>query len=56
MYLGEKQHDDPEFVTDSHHQMLWSLLGRYVRLVSLPKFILMPQTVTQISRVLCLFP
>ncbi|CAF2043097.1 hypothetical protein HID58_033986 [Brassica napus] len=27
VYLGEKQHDDPEFVTDSHHQMLWSLLG-----------------------------
>ncbi|ESQ38498.1 hypothetical protein EUTSA_v10028448mg [Eutrema salsugineum] len=27
VYLGEKQHDDPEFVTESHHQMLWSLLG-----------------------------
>ncbi|KFK45040.1 hypothetical protein AALP_AA1G336300 [Arabis alpina] len=27
VYLGEKQHDDPEFVTDSHHQMLSSLLG-----------------------------
>ncbi|KAL1222430.1 Subtilisin-like protease SBT3.8 [Cardamine amara subsp. amara] len=27
VYLGEKQHDDPEFVTKSHHQMLWSLLG-----------------------------
>ena len=31
MYLGEKQHDDPEFVTESHHRMLWSLLGRYVK-------------------------
>ncbi|CAH2071129.1 unnamed protein product [Thlaspi arvense] len=20
-------HDDPEFITESHHQMLWSLLG-----------------------------
>ena len=28
MYLGEKQHDDPEFVSESHHQMLSSLLGR----------------------------
>ncbi|KAG5410826.1 hypothetical protein IGI04_007145 [Brassica rapa subsp. trilocularis] len=27
VYLGEKQHDDPEFVTESHHQMLCSLLG-----------------------------
>ncbi|CAE6131454.1 unnamed protein product [Arabidopsis arenosa] len=27
VYLGEKQHDDPEFVTESHHRMLWSLLG-----------------------------
>ncbi|EFH48780.1 predicted protein [Arabidopsis lyrata subsp. lyrata] len=27
VYLGEKQHDDPELVTKSHHRMLWSLLG-----------------------------
>ncbi|CAH2035067.1 unnamed protein product [Thlaspi arvense] len=27
VYLGEKQHDDPELVTESHHQMLSSLLG-----------------------------
>ncbi|XP_023636855.1 subtilisin-like protease SBT3.7 isoform X2 [Capsella rubella] len=27
VYLGEKQHDDPKFVTESHHRMLWSLLG-----------------------------
>ncbi|VYS47853.1 unnamed protein product [Arabidopsis thaliana] len=27
VYLGEKQHDDPKFVTESHHQMLSSLLG-----------------------------
>ncbi|CAA7025097.1 unnamed protein product [Microthlaspi erraticum] len=27
VYLGEKQHDDPKFVSESHHQMLWSLLG-----------------------------
>ncbi|VVB08723.1 unnamed protein product [Arabis nemorensis] len=27
VYLGEKQHNDPKFVTQSHHQMLWSLLG-----------------------------
>ncbi|XP_023644930.1 subtilisin-like protease SBT3.3 isoform X3 [Capsella rubella] len=27
VYLGEKQHDDPEFVTESHHQMLSTLLG-----------------------------
>ncbi|KAH0939033.1 hypothetical protein HID58_006494, partial [Brassica napus] len=27
VYLGQKQHDDPEFVTESHHQMLCSLLG-----------------------------
>ncbi|CAH8304875.1 unnamed protein product, partial [Eruca vesicaria subsp. sativa] len=26
VYLGEKQHDDPNFVTESHHQMLSSLL------------------------------
>ncbi|KFK28745.1 hypothetical protein AALP_AA7G041500 [Arabis alpina] len=25
VYLGEREHDDPEFVTDSHHQMLESL-------------------------------
>ncbi|VVB08724.1 unnamed protein product [Arabis nemorensis] len=27
VYLGEKQHDDPEFVTESHHQMLRSIPG-----------------------------
>ncbi|CAA0263464.1 unnamed protein product [Arabidopsis thaliana] len=27
VYLGEKQHDDPDSVTESHHQMLWSILG-----------------------------
>ncbi|KAL0713110.1 hypothetical protein Bca4012_020088 [Brassica carinata] len=27
VYLGEKEHDDPESVTESHHQMLGSLLG-----------------------------
>ncbi|XP_024010520.1 subtilisin-like protease SBT3.10 isoform X2 [Eutrema salsugineum] len=27
VYLGEKEHDDPTSVTESHHQMLWSLLG-----------------------------
>ncbi|KAG5384759.1 hypothetical protein IGI04_036229 [Brassica rapa subsp. trilocularis] len=27
VYLGEKQHDDPKLVTESHHQMLSSLLG-----------------------------
>ncbi|CAA7025101.1 unnamed protein product [Microthlaspi erraticum] len=27
VYLGEKQHDDPEVLTESHHRMLWSLLG-----------------------------
>ncbi|KFK45041.1 hypothetical protein AALP_AA1G336500, partial [Arabis alpina] len=27
VYLGEKQHHDPEVVTESHHQMLWSILG-----------------------------
>ncbi|VVB11836.1 unnamed protein product [Arabis nemorensis] len=27
VYLGEKEHDDPESVTKSHHQLLWSLLG-----------------------------
>ncbi|KAJ0243139.1 Subtilisin-like protease [Hirschfeldia incana] len=27
VYLGEKEHDDPASVTESHHQMLWSLLG-----------------------------
>ncbi|KFK45042.1 hypothetical protein AALP_AA1G336600 [Arabis alpina] len=27
VYLGEKQHHDPDFVTDSHHQMLSSLIG-----------------------------
>ncbi|KAF8093780.1 hypothetical protein N665_0378s0010, partial [Sinapis alba] len=26
VYLGEKKHDDPKFVTESHQQML-SLLG-----------------------------
>jgi hypothetical protein len=30
VYLGEKQHDDPEFVSESHHQMLSSLLGSKV--------------------------
>ncbi|KAL1222432.1 Subtilisin-like protease SBT3.10 [Cardamine amara subsp. amara] len=27
VYLGEKEHDDPESVTESHHKLLWSLLG-----------------------------
>ncbi|CAH8323520.1 unnamed protein product [Eruca vesicaria subsp. sativa] len=27
VYLGEKQHDDPKLVTESHHLMLSSLLG-----------------------------
>ncbi|EOA20017.1 hypothetical protein CARUB_v10000289mg, partial [Capsella rubella] len=27
VYLGEKKHDDIESVTESHHQILWSLLG-----------------------------
>ncbi|EFH48781.1 subtilase family protein [Arabidopsis lyrata subsp. lyrata] len=27
VYLGEKEHDNPESVTESHHQMLSSLLG-----------------------------
>ncbi|KAL1213019.1 Subtilisin-like protease SBT3.3 [Cardamine amara subsp. amara] len=27
VYLGEKQHDDPELVRESHHQILSSLLG-----------------------------
>ncbi|CAN8314041.1 unnamed protein product [Cochlearia groenlandica] len=27
VYLGEKQHDDPDFVTKTHHEMLSSLLG-----------------------------
>ncbi|KAL0877057.1 hypothetical protein Bca101_026762 [Brassica carinata] len=27
VYLGEKEHDDPASITESHHQMLWSLLG-----------------------------
>ncbi|ESQ33489.1 hypothetical protein EUTSA_v10006855mg [Eutrema salsugineum] len=27
VYLGEKQHDDPDFVTESHHQILSSVLG-----------------------------
>uniref|UniRef100_A0A1J3ERF0 Subtilisin-like protease SBT3.3 n=1 Tax=Noccaea caerulescens TaxID=107243 RepID=A0A1J3ERF0_NOCCA len=27
VYLGERQHDDPESVTESHHKMLWSILG-----------------------------
>ncbi|XP_010421967.1 PREDICTED: subtilisin-like protease SBT3.10 [Camelina sativa] len=27
VYLGEKEHDNPESVTESHHQILWSLLG-----------------------------
>ncbi|CAN6802291.1 unnamed protein product [Brassica oleracea] len=30
VYLGEKQHDDPKHVTESHHQMLSSLLGSEV--------------------------
>jgi len=29
VYLGEREHDDPELVTASHHQMLESLLQRY---------------------------
>uniref|UniRef100_A0A1J3DLP5 Subtilisin-like protease SBT3.5 n=1 Tax=Noccaea caerulescens TaxID=107243 RepID=A0A1J3DLP5_NOCCA len=27
VYLGERQHDDPNSVTESHHKMLWSILG-----------------------------
>ncbi|XP_010436935.1 PREDICTED: subtilisin-like protease SBT3.10 [Camelina sativa] len=27
VYLGEKEHNNPESVTESHHQILWSLLG-----------------------------
>lgn len=29
MYLGEREHNDPELVTASHLRMLESLLGRY---------------------------
>ena len=31
VYLGERQHDDPEVVTHSHHDMLASIVGRYNR-------------------------
>ncbi|KAJ0104700.1 hypothetical protein Patl1_17383 [Pistacia atlantica] len=27
VYLGEKQHDDPELITKSHHEMLESIVG-----------------------------
>ncbi|EOA19514.1 hypothetical protein CARUB_v10002407mg, partial [Capsella rubella] len=27
VYLGEKEHDNPDSVTESHHQMLWPILG-----------------------------
>ena len=30
VYLGERRHEDPELVTESHHDMLASVLGRYV--------------------------
>lgn len=29
MYLGEKQHDDSKLITDSHHDILASVAGRY---------------------------
>lgn len=29
VYLGERQHNDPELVRDSHHDMLASIVGRY---------------------------
>lgn len=28
VYLGETQHDDPVLVTDSHYDMLTTLMGR----------------------------
>lgn len=32
VYLGGKQHDDPMLKTDSHHDMLASIVGRYGKL------------------------
>lgn len=29
VYLGEKQHDDPKLITNSHHEMLADVVGRY---------------------------
>lgn len=29
VYLGEKQQDDPKLITDSHHDMLATVVGRY---------------------------
>lgn len=30
VYLGERQHDDPKQVTDSHHDLLATVVGRYI--------------------------
>lgn len=30
MYLGERQHDDPDVVLESHHRMLESVFERYI--------------------------
>ena len=32
VYLGETQHDDPMLTTNSHHDMLASVVGRYGKL------------------------
>lgn len=29
MYMGERPHDEPELIEDSHHQILSNLLGRF---------------------------
>ena len=29
VYLGERQYDDPKLITDSHHDMLAKVVGRY---------------------------
>lgn len=30
MNMGQRQHDDPAVVVDSHHNVLASVLGRYL--------------------------
>lgn len=34
VYLGDKQHEDPEQTTASHHDMLTTILGRQEPLIS----------------------
>ena len=52
VYLGERRHEDPELVTESHHDMLASVLGRYV-VVRMYHVLHVPRTTHMLAMLLC---